>query len=433
MIHEVNRESKNLEIFVPPSVKGLVPIILPTEEQTMFLRACLHQGEAGRDAYKFWRQMVDDPIMYFRNDAAGTKRLLPLFYDTVKRNRLVVEKQFLIYLRAAGFTEEIRFGAYREACGEVLDILNRTGIVYLVLKGAAYAEVLYRIPCLRHSDDLDLLVCEKDLFRATKVLLKAGLKPYSYPLDVGTHHLAKIIHKSGLSVELHRRLYDPYCYYFPFEDLWLKSQPARVAGRESRVLGPVDSLVNILTHATLCRSQRSLRWVCDAWLLVSNCPEFDWHQFVDTVFYSKTELPTSYTLTYMADKLQLPVPDWVLAVLCKKTHQASFKQRCAFIYGVRNNYPKEFSAILHMPGGIGLRLRQLLWLYFPFLLILPLTGGMRIPALAPFYYLLRVSKIIMRRLMKRNLPSSENTPHMQSEQLRADQIRQWLEHTPASI
>jgi hypothetical protein len=410
MTVQTKQAIREIKPFLPPSVENMAPILLPDKVQTLFLRACLHQGGAGQKAYKEWREQVDDPVLYFGDDKAGTKRLLPLFYDTVKRNRLSVEQRFLTYLRAASFTEEIRFDAYSSACGQVLDILNRAGIEYLVLKGAAYAAAFYRAPSLRHSDDLDLLLREKDLFIAVDALLRAGLKPYSFPMDVGTHHLTKIFHPSGLSVELHRRLYDPYCYYFPFDELWRMGRMIMIAGRKSRMTGPVDSLLNILTHATMCASQRSLRWACDAWLLVTGYPALDWKLFVEKAFRSKTEMPVSYTLTYMVRELQLPVPEWVPTALSEKTRRASFKQRCAFVYGVRNNYPKQFCAILRMPASKAFRLRQLLWLYFPFLMILPLTGGMRIPALAPFYYLLRVLKTLTRRLMRRIMNRPSNRP-----------------------
>jgi len=324
---------------------------------------------------------------------------VPLFYDTVRRNKLDVDKSFLTYLRAASFTEEIRSRAYLRACAEVLSRLNEAHIPFIVLKGAAYAEAVYEWPWLRHSGDLDLLFRERDLLRAADLLLNSGLRPRTSPLDRGGHHLAQILHKSGLPVELHRQLYGPVFYNPPLNALWERSIKTAIAGQPSRILAPVDMLQHTLIHATLCKSQRSLSWVCDAWMLVKKYPGINWRILVDCTFCCKTELPLAFTLAYMADEIQLPVPEWALQSLCKESYETTLRQRSVFVHGVRKNLPIAIPEIIRMQAGSGLRMRQLWWLFFPS--PLSLRDQLRIPpGRIPFYYIFRLLRATIRRIRK---------------------------------
>jgi len=389
-----------IQPFLPRAVERLSSILLPNEEQTLFLRGCLHEGHAGGQAFKIWRGQVSDPVQRFGTDESGSKRLLPLFYDTIRRNMLDVDESFLTYLRAASFTEEIRSRAYLKACAEVLSILNDAHIPFIVLKGAAYAEAVYESPSLRHSGDLDLLFREKDLLRAADLLLNSGFRPRSSPLDWGGHHLAQILHKSGLPVELHRRLHSPAFYNPPLNALWERSIKTTIAGQPSRILAPVDMLQHTLIHAMWCKSQRSMSWVCDAWILVKKYPGINWRIFVDCAFRSKTELPLAFALAYMADEIQLSVPEWALQSLCKKSYQTTSRGRSVFVHGVRQNLPMAIPEIIRMQAGNRLRMRQLCWRFFPAPLFL--RDQLCIPpGRIPFYYIFRLLRATIRRIQRR--------------------------------
>jgi hypothetical protein len=118
-------------------------------------------------------------------------------------------------------------------------------------------------------------------------------------------HLPPMTHRSGVSLELHRRLLLPY-YTVPLDAFRARSETMPVAGVEVRVLSASDSLLHACAHGM--GTVAILRWVPDAWFILKKQPFFDWPRFTGTVVSSRLALPLSVALWYLAEQMHLPVP-----------------------------------------------------------------------------------------------------------------------------
>jgi len=230
---------------------------LPSSQEILFLRACLLSREQGGRAWAEWCA-AGDVRMQVRTEHAY-KPLLPLLAEALQRHGVEVEATMRPFLRAALIREEARYAEYCRVLRRVLDALRLAAVRVVILKGAALAQAVYPLPFLRHSHDIDLMVAEADVVRATRVLLAAGF--------TGDGHTPIVADASRLRVQLHTR---------PFagagadvvEAFWQRSEATEVAGIAARALSPLDALTQIVAQSAVASASRRLVWVCDAWLLI---------------------------------------------------------------------------------------------------------------------------------------------------------------------
>lgn len=112
-------------------------------------------------------------------------------------------------------------------------------------KGADLARRVYPDPAMRPFEDLDLLLREQDLSKATRVMGDLGYAVPSSLLPAGLvrtfhFHLPMVHARTGMFVELHWRLADRHTLRVPHEDLLEQARPER--GSPRRVL-PADIYV----------------------------------------------------------------------------------------------------------------------------------------------------------------------------------------------
>ena len=143
-----------------PALADALRVILPGEERTALLRACLLSGAAGRSAWEAWRERTGDAKKTFEDDHTGLKGLLPLVQAALDRNGVTGDRPMLTYARAARLREELRSKVYREICGRVLAALAVADVPVIALKACVVAETAYESPAIRHCHAVDLLVLD---------------------------------------------------------------------------------------------------------------------------------------------------------------------------------------------------------------------------------------------------------------------------------
>ena len=287
--------------------------LLPDAWETVFLRACTHEGASGRAAWQTWRDRAaagaaGEEVV---RALASSRSFAPLLHWNLSRNGVQLEPSVKTYFRSAALTEDIRWRKYREICGAVFRELNGQRIPFVVLKGAAFGEHYYPSPLLRHTGDIDLLLQEPDIDRAAAALESRGWTRSRAVSFMARHlrHAPPVVHPSGLPVEFHRRLM-PSFYTIPYERLWARREPATIAGEDAAILSAADNLLHICLHAM--GSERWLRWVVDGWFLIARAPRIDWDGFVATARASRACVPVYPTLRYLAVDMQASVPAVVL-------------------------------------------------------------------------------------------------------------------------
>ncbi len=120
-----------------------------------------------------------------------------------------------ILLDGIRFKTIARVSFITAAASEIVTTLEHEGIRALLLKGLALEHLVYGSRGLRQMSDADLLVAPEEALRARDILVTAGFtsSPAKSPLyrhillDIGNH--LPELHRSGLSVDLHHRLFGP--------------------------------------------------------------------------------------------------------------------------------------------------------------------------------------------------------------------------------
>ena len=164
----------------------------------------------------------------------------------------------------------------------LLELFAKQGISVLVIKGPALAAQGYADPSVRTYGDLDLLVRQRDIRRATELMILSGYQA-AVPLaaiDAGKIPGQYLFSKpdSKLLVELHN---DLTLRYFPrplpLEDFFARQARVRLETREVPAPCLEDHLVLICVHGAKHFWQR-LSWIADVAGLVAQQTDIDWER-----------------------------------------------------------------------------------------------------------------------------------------------------------
>lgn len=180
--------------------------MLNTEQQ--LLCRLLRQALNGEKKEEF-PETAREADMGAMLDIANRHKVLPFLYDVLCEEE--VWKPFLSEAQRKRVTDVAR-GTVKQSyrllflTRQLVESLEAAGLPVLVLKGCGVA-ALYPVPELRKSGDVDILIRESDLERATEVLKKSGCGVRVS--QHANHHLA-CCSPDGIDVELHTLLAEPF-------------------------------------------------------------------------------------------------------------------------------------------------------------------------------------------------------------------------------
>src|SRR6266571_2963849 len=168
----------------------------------------------------------------------------------------------------------------------ILDRFNLAGIGALVVKGPVLAVQAYGDPAMRSFGDLDLLVRQRDIRRATELMIAAGYTPLVSlrAIDAGKIPGQYLFSKpdSKLLVELHN---DCTLRYFPrrlpLEEFFARQICVRLDAHEAPTLSVEDELVLMCIHGAKHFWER-LMWIADVAALVARQTGIDWERVADS-------------------------------------------------------------------------------------------------------------------------------------------------------
>jgi hypothetical protein len=186
-------------------------------------------------------------------------------------------------------------------------------IAALVVKGPVLAMQAYGDPAMRSYGDLDLLVRQRDIRRATELMIAAGYQA-AVPLraiDAGKIPGQYLFSKpdSKLLVELHN---DFTLRYFPrrlpIEEFFARQIRVRLDTYEVPALSVEDELVLICIHGAKHFWER-LIWIADVAALVSRQSSIDWDRALESAKAVGAERMLHTGLRLVADLLHTPLPE----------------------------------------------------------------------------------------------------------------------------
>src|SRR6266446_7153567 len=199
----------------------------------------------------------------------------------------------------------------------ILDRFTSEGIGALVVKGPVLAVRAYGDPAMRSYGDLDLLVRQRDIRRATELMIAAG---YRAAVSLAAIDAGKIPGQylfsradSNLLVELHN---DLTLRYFPRRlplETWFARQVyVQLDSREAPALSVEDELVLICVHGAKHLWER-LMWIADVAALVSRQAKFVWERAAFSAKEVRAGRMLHMGLGLSATLLKLRLPDHVTA------------------------------------------------------------------------------------------------------------------------
>jgi hypothetical protein len=241
-----------------------------------------------------------------------TARLLQLDQDLVPpatRQALLERQRARIFITLRMNAELFR----------LLDRFEAVEIGALVVKGPVLAIQAYGDSAMRSYGDLDLLVRQRDIRRATELMIAAGYQA-AVPLraiDAGKIPGQYLFSNpaSKFLVELHN---DFTLRYFPrrlpIEEFFARQIRVRLDAQEAPALSVEDELVLICIHGAKHFWER-LMWIADVAALVSRQSRIDWERAVDSAREIRAERMLHIGLYLAVDLLKTRLPDNILAMV----------------------------------------------------------------------------------------------------------------------
>jgi len=199
----------------------------------------------------------------------------------------------------------------------LLERFTAENIGVLVVKGPVLSVRAYGEPAMRSYGDLDLLVRQRDIRRATELMINAGYEPR---IPVSAINAGKIPGQylfcrrdTEELIELHN---DYTLRYFPRRlplEGWFERQiRVRLDDQEAPALSVEDELVLICVHGAKHFWER-LMWIADVAALVSRQTGMDWKRVAESTGEVGAEHILHLGLRLAAELFRVHLPDQVAA------------------------------------------------------------------------------------------------------------------------
>ena len=256
---------------------------------------------------------------------AYQKGMAPLIYDTLKRTRLhefrevPVSRFYYAYKRTLHNNRQ----AYLQL-QPVLGELQAQGIDSIVLKGAAFAQLLYLDIGLRPFGDMDIMVKMEDLDRAHDVLAELGYRktyrglPINPPTATSRRYRSarQYFHQERrfLSIDLYWQLSRyPYLVSIDYDKMWACSPQVTLANSATRMLSPEDTILHLTLDFIMDwwygkPEIRSLRDIAE----VTIRHKVSWSELLASASDPTLRAPLFYSLTLAKEVLGANIPEEVL-------------------------------------------------------------------------------------------------------------------------
>jgi hypothetical protein len=280
-----------------------------SEPSELLLKTALWKGPAARQAGLRWLESAKIETV-----STGTRRLLPLAYDSLLREG--VEHAFMPLMkgikRHTWFVNRLLF----RGADPVVTALRQAGVEVMILKGAPLAIAYYRDFALRSMSDIDLLVRFESARAAVHLLVEMGWTPELSLTGLDRHlrydnarHFSK---QEKEKIDLHWHLL-PFCVGPHADDsFWEGSREMQFESNTVRALNPADQLLHTCVHGAEWGRAATVQWIADAMVILRETPDLDWDRLLKQARLRELTLCMREALRYMNSTFEAPVPRQVL-------------------------------------------------------------------------------------------------------------------------
>jgi hypothetical protein len=216
--------------------------------------------------------------------------LTPFIYLVSKNHNLFLPEKLKEFLKANYYASLLRNQRVWRQFLKIADALQETGIILLPIKGVSFFADIYTDYPVRLMCDIDLLVKQRDLSKASEVFRNLGYKenwqglkreywdgqkcqvPF-YPLE----------NDNSLPVELHFNLDYRRYQRVILPQLWDRIREINPDSRKIRVLSCEDALFSLALHQRTFGKSLCFKYIIDIALLIKKYSQaLDWDYVLKT-------------------------------------------------------------------------------------------------------------------------------------------------------
>ncbi len=324
---------------------GPLAAMLPSRDQTAFLRCCLAEGDTLERAWHGWQERVPDTPAWLQGEGGPLRGHLPRLHENLTAHGVAVSLDLHPYLKMATVRERRRWGSWARCAGDALGGLASAGVDATILAGAAVPALVGDAPHLRHCHDLDLWILDEELDRAVTALAAEGHVVAA--VRAGT---TRMDHPVGLPVLLHTVLVPTQGWTLPADDLRGRRPEVFLGRHAGRTLSAPDLLVHVGAIAASRARRPHANWVVDAHRIGRGLADADWQTVAEVIDRARLTLPLAVLLGYLRDELSLAVPPWLGEELDARARRASADEQRRALEGARHGVPGGLRAMVCRSG-----------------------------------------------------------------------------------
>jgi hypothetical protein len=218
----------------------------------------------------------------------------------------------------------------------LLELFEGNQIPAVPYKGPAIGVGIYGNLALRQFADLDILVPDTDVWKATELLVGQGYRAHfviparKQSSFIRLSYVRLFKHDTeGTTVELHWRL-APRFFGAPFDTskLWQSARRLELQGSRVRVPPPEDLILMLCIHGAKDCWEK-LEWVCGLTELIRSEADVDWKRLLEHAKEIRCTKIVSLGLVLAHELLDAPVPAGVLSQLSSRKWLDSFVEQIA--------------------------------------------------------------------------------------------------------
>lgn len=279
-------------------------------DDVLLLKAALLDGDAAVAAYETWR-----PNLHCATFSAAQKRLLPLLQQNL--TRLGIGDPQVERFRRLRQSYGVRNLKSIRAARPVFAALDRRGVPFIVLKGAALVAQYVSDLTLRPMSDIDILVPKERLADAVEVLAAMNLMPGgmspSQLLANGRLQASlpgwPFFGPDKQEIDLHWKLLHLDRRSQADDGFWQACHEVSLMGARVRVLDPAHQLLHICAHGAQPVAGAALQqWPADAALIIRGAADLSYDRLVDEAARHALSAVMADKLAFLADEFALPIP-----------------------------------------------------------------------------------------------------------------------------
>jgi hypothetical protein len=241
----------------PERDHGIVSGRLSLEDRLLLCCAVPHENDAARaSATQLLAGELDWDVLVQKSISHGVASLLHSYLEDQDSRRKVPD-EVSRRLKSIYYGNALRAVRAEQQLVYLLSRMAGAGIDAILLKGLYVAGTVYNNVALRPTGDIDLLIRRNDVRAVDSILgeigfaLPKGSLPLAYYLRAHFHVMYRNASEAdSIPLEIHWGVQDRFNIpRIDIDELWSRTRPWSIGGRETLALHPEDTLTYLCYHA----------------------------------------------------------------------------------------------------------------------------------------------------------------------------------------